>query len=100
VNEGITVVPFGQGYASMSAPTKLLSTLTISRKIRHAGNPPLALHISNLQVRQDDAGNLKPTKSNSSSNARIDAAVSLVMALGLASAEARGIDEDPQLVVF
>ena len=100
VNEGVTVKPYGQGYASMSAPTKLLSTLTCGQKIRHGGNPPLALHVSNLQVRQDDAGNLKPTKSNSNSNARIDAAVAMIMALGLASAENHDIDSDPELVVF
>ena len=56
--------------------------------------------MSNLQVRQDDAGNIKPTKSNSNSTSRIDAAVALIMALGLASSEVKGIDEDPQLVVF
>jgi phage terminase large subunit-like protein len=100
VNEGIDVKPYGQGYASMSAPTKLLELLVIGQKLRHGGNPPLTLHTSNLQVRQDDAGNIKPTKSNSNSTSRIDAAVALIMALGLASAEVKGIDEDPQLVVF
>jgi phage terminase large subunit-like protein len=100
VNEGVDVKPYGQGYASMSAPTKLLEAAVISQKLRHGGNPPLLLHMSNLQVRQDDAGNIKPTKSNSNSTSRIDAAVALIMALGLASAEVKGIDEDPQLVVF
>ena len=100
VNEGIDVKPFGQGYASMSAPTKLLQTLVLGQRLRHGGNPSLLLHASNLQVKQDEAGNLKPTKSNSNSTSRIDAAVALIMALGLASAEVKGIDEDPQLVVF
>jgi phage terminase large subunit-like protein len=84
----------------MSAPTKMLETLVIGQKLRHGGNQPLLLHTSNLQVRQDDAGNIKPTKSNSNSTSRIDAAVAMIMALGLASAEVKGIDEDPQLVVF
>jgi phage terminase large subunit-like protein len=100
VNEGVDVKPYGQGYASMSPATKFLQTLAISQKLRHGGNPPLLLHMSNLQVRQDDAGNIKPTKSNSNSTSRIDSAVALIMALGLASAEVKGIDEDPQLVVF
>ena len=100
VHEGVEVKPFGQGYASLSAPTKLLETLTIGQKLRHGGNQPLLLHMSNLQVRQDDAGNIKPTKSNSNSTSRIDAAVAMIMALGLASAEVKGIDDDPQLVVF
>lgn len=100
VAEGIDVKPFGQGYASLSSPTKLLEALTISQKLRHGGNPALALQMSHLQVRTDDAGNIKPTKSNSHSTARIDSAVALIMALGLASAEARGPEEDPQLLVF
>ena len=100
VAEGIEVKPFGQGYASMSAPTKLLETLVIGGKLRHGGNPALALQMSHLQVRTDDAGNIKPTKAHSHSTARIDSAVALIMALGLASAEARGPEEDPQLLVL
>jgi phage terminase large subunit-like protein len=99
VNEGITVKPYGQGYASMSAPTKLLETLVLSQKIRHAGNPALALQISNMQVRVDDAGNIKPTKQHSHSTARIDAAVALIMALGVSSGEMPSTDE-PNLMVL
>jgi phage terminase large subunit-like protein len=98
--EGVVVKPYGQGYASMSAPMKLLSTLVLGKKIRHGGNPALAYQMSNLQIRTDDAGNIKPTKANSHSTARIDAPVACVMALGLASGEAIMPDDDPQLVVF
>jgi phage terminase large subunit-like protein len=100
INEGVDVKPYGQGYASMSAPTKLLESLVLSGRLRHGGNPPLVLHASNMQVRVDDAGNVKPTKAHSKSSARIDAAVSLIMALGLAAGESRGLDEEPQLLVF
>lgn len=99
-NEGIDVKPFGQGYASMSAPTKLLSQLVLSGSIRHAGNPPLALHMSHLQVKQDDAGNLKPTKKNSSAHSRDDAAVAAIMALGIASAEAEPPEGDYEVLVL
>jgi len=100
VNEGVDVKPYGQGYASMSAPLKLLSALALAQKLRHAGNPPLSLHVSNMQVKQDDAGNLKPTKSQSHSTARIDAAVALIMALGLASAEMPGPEEEPEILLI
>ena len=100
VNEGVDVKPYGQGYASMSAPTKLLEALVLAQKLRHAGNPPLSLHVSNMQVKQDDAGNLKPTKSQSHSTARIDAAVALIMALGLASAEMPGPEEEPEILLI
>ena len=98
--EGVAVKPYGQGYASMSAPTKLLSALTLSQKLRHGGNPALTYQMSNLQCRSDDAGNLKPTKAHSHSTARIDAPVACIMALGLASGEARPPEDEPQLIVF
>ena len=100
IAEGIDVKPFGQGYASMSAPTKMLETLVLGGKIRHGGNPALALHISNMQVKQDEAGNIKPTKQHSHSKARIDGAVALVMCFGLVGGEAPPADDEPQLLVF
>jgi phage terminase large subunit-like protein len=100
VAEGVAVKPYGQGYASMSAPTKELHALCLSRRIRHGNNPALALHVSNMQVKMDDAGNIKPTKSNAKATARIDAAVALIMALGLSAGEARGPEEEPTLMVF
>jgi phage terminase large subunit-like protein len=99
-NEGITVKPFGQGFASMSGPTKLLESLVISQRLRHGGCPPLVYHAENLQVKQDDAGNMKPTKKNASPHNRNDSAVALIMALGAASGEAPPPDDDPIPVVL
>jgi phage terminase large subunit-like protein len=100
VTEGIDVKPFGQGYASMSAPTKLLETLILGQKLRHAGNPALAWQISNVTLKVDDAGNVKMSKAHSNSTSRIDAAVALVMAIGLASADPRGPDIEPEIMVM
>jgi phage terminase large subunit-like protein len=99
-HEGIEVKPYGQGYASLSSPTKMLETAVLGQKIRHAGNPPLALHISNMQVKQDDAGNIKPTKSQSHSTARIDAAVALIMPFGVLSGEDQGPSEEPNILLI
>ncbi|NDG19708.1 MAG: terminase large subunit, partial [Betaproteobacteria bacterium] len=99
--EGVEVKPYGQGYASMSAPTKMLSALVHGRRLRHGGNPPLTLHVSNMQVKQDDAGNIKPTKSHSHSTARIDGAVALIMCLGISGGEAPPpAGDEPQLMVL
>ena len=78
--DGFTIFPFGQGFASMSAPTKDLLTLTLGKKIRHNGNPVMRWMASNLAVTQDAAGNQKPAKDKSSE--KIDGMVALVMALG------------------
>lgn len=100
VGEGIDVKPFGQGFASMSAPSKLLETLIVSKRIRHGGNPTLAWQVSNCQVKIDEAANIKPTKKHSHSTARIDGVVALIMALGISSSENHGTTDEPTLMVL
>ncbi len=84
--ENINMIQFGQGYKSMSSPTKHLETLTMSRKLAHGGNPVLAWNISNLSVEMDAAGNVKPSKKKSSE--KIDGAVALIMSLDSAIVDA------------
>jgi phage terminase large subunit-like protein len=76
---GFTVVPFGQGFASMSPPTKELMRLTLSEKIAHGGNEILRWMMDNVFVRTDPAGNIKPDKERSAE--KIDGIVGMVMAL-------------------
>ena len=83
IDTGFTMVPFGQGYKSMSPPTKELMSLVLSKKIRHGGNPVLRWNVDNLVVKQDEAGNLKPDKEKSTQ--RIDGVVALLMALDRAT---------------
>ena len=78
-DEGFTVVPFGQGFASMAAPTKELLGLILGKKIRHDGHPVLRWMADNMVVKEDPAGNAKPDKSKSTE--RIDGMVALIMAL-------------------
>jgi phage terminase large subunit-like protein len=76
---GFTVVPFGQGFSSMSSPTKELMRLTLDQKIAHGGHPVLRWMMDNVFVRTDPAGNIKMDKEKSTE--KIDGAVALVMAL-------------------
>jgi len=78
-DDGFLMVPFGQGFASMSAPTKELMNLVLAKKLNHGNNPVLRWNVDNLVVNQDPAGNLKPDKAKSTQ--RIDGAVALIMAL-------------------
>jgi len=78
-----TMIQFGQGYQSMSPPTKELMTLVLSQKIAHDGNPVLRWMADNVVARQDPAGNLKPDKAKS--RARIDGVVASIMALDRAT---------------
>lgn len=83
MGDGHDVVMFGQGFASMSAPTKELEKLLLNRAINHGNHPVLRWMASNVAVKQDAAGNLKPAKDKSTE--RIDGIVALIMAIGLAT---------------
>lgn len=77
-----TLIQFGQGFASMSAPTKEVEKMVIGKELAHGGNPVLSWMISNVAIKEDPAGNKKPDKEKSIE--RIDGAVALIMAIGRA----------------
>jgi phage terminase large subunit-like protein len=81
-DDGIKMVEFRQGFKSMSAPTKKLLELVKGGKLAHAGHQVLRWNVDNLVVKTDPAENIKPEKSKSTG--RIDGAVAIIMALGLA----------------
>jgi phage terminase large subunit-like protein len=87
--EGFTMVPFGQGFASMAAPTKELMALMLAKKLHHGGNPVMRWMANNMVVRQDPAGNLKPDKGKSAE--KIDGMVALIMALDRAMRHGTGV---------
>lgn len=78
-NMGFTVVPMGQGFASMSPPTKELMKLTLERKMAHGGHPVLRWNMDNIFIRTDPAGNIKADKAKSTE--KIDGAIAMIMAL-------------------
>lgn len=102
ISDGAPMVTMGQGFASMSAPTKDLQRLIrvgaktdddglpIKPMIRHGGNPLLRWEIDNFAIAMDPAGNVKPDKKNAGD--KIDGVVALIMALSraLAAREAQG----------
>jgi trimethylamine--corrinoid protein Co-methyltransferase len=49
---------FGQGFVSMSAPSKEMYRLIASKKINHEANPVLSWHVSNVQMDRDAADNI------------------------------------------
>ena len=77
--DGFTMVPFGQGFASMSGPTKDFYRLLMEGKIVHGGHPVLRWMAGNVVVDTDPAGNIKVTKAKSKE--KIDGIVAAIMAL-------------------
>ena len=78
--DGFTIVPFGQGFKSMSAPTKYLESLVLRRKINHGNHPILNWCMSNVSIETDAAENIKPSKKKSTE--RIDLVVAMIEAIG------------------
>lgn len=88
VDAGMTVVPFGQGFASMSPPTKEMERLVTAGLYRHGGNPVMRWMFDNVVVRKDPAGNVKVDKAKSGDS--VDGVVAAVMALDRAMRRDRG----------
>lgn len=84
--DGLMMVEFGQGYRSMSGPTKELEKLVMAGKLRHNRNPMLRNQVDAAVVRPDPAENIKPDKEKSTD--RIDGVVATCMALGRATVHA------------
>lgn len=78
-DQGFTMVPFGQGFASMSTPTKEFYRLLMEGQIIHAGHPILRWMAGNVVVETDAAENIKVTKAKSKE--KIDGIVASIMAL-------------------
>ncbi len=89
------LLPIGQGYVSMSEPTKTIERMAYSGELRHGGNPVLRWMCSNIQIESDAAGNIKMSKKKS--REKIDGMVALAMAIsawGGAEPEFRSRYED------
>jgi len=80
--DGINVAPFGQGFVSMSAPSKELERLMSEGRIHHGGDPVIRWMFGNVVLRMDPSGNIKPDKEKSGD--KIDGIVSLIMSIGQA----------------
>ena len=76
----VQMVKFGQGFASMSAPTKELEAMVMARSLRHGNHPVLNWMSANLEVETDGSANMKPSKKTSKE--KIDGIVALIMAIG------------------
>lgn len=106
ITDGAPMATMGQGFASMSAPTKDLQRLILTGTeakpiMRHGGNPLLRWMVDNFAVAMDPAGNVKPDKANAGD--KIDGVVALIMAISraLAARESQGVSayEDEGLMI-
>lgn len=100
-DNNLQLVQFGHGLLSFATPTAELERRVISRALWHGGHPVLRWNASNVAVRQDPAGNVKPDKERS--RERIDGIAALVNALGralLKESDGRSIYETRRLLII
>ena len=79
-DDGIPMSQFGQGYRSMSSPTKELEKLVLKKEINHLKNPVLRWMCENVSLQTDASDNIKISKKRSTE--KVDGMVSLVMSIG------------------
>jgi phage terminase large subunit-like protein len=75
-------VEFGQGFQSMSPALRDTEGALLNHKLAHGNHPVLTMCMANAVIQKDPAGNRKLSKARS--RGRIDGAVALVMAMGVA----------------
>jgi len=80
--DGIDCQPFGQGYASMSYPTKQFELLLCKGQIQHAGHEVLRWQMGCVHLARDEADNIKVTKKKNSESQKVDGIVASIMAMG------------------
>ncbi len=98
--DGAVVSPMGQGFGSLSAPTKEFDKLIAGGLIRHGGHPVLRWMAGNVAIEQDAAGNVKPSKKKSTE--KIDGIVALIMAVDRATRHAHegSVYDQPNAEIF
>lgn len=79
MEKDINMVPFGQGFVSMSPAVDTIELTVMKKGIEHFKNPVLSWMNRNVAIKRDPAGNRKFDKDKSTD--KIDGMVSLAMAL-------------------
>lgn len=77
------LIQFGQGFVSMSPPSKEFERLVMLEILAHGNNPALTWMADNVVIRSDPAENIKPDKEKSFE--RIDGIVATIMGLDRAT---------------
>ncbi|ROR91759.1 phage terminase large subunit-like protein [Nocardioides aurantiacus] len=97
-DEGITCVPVGQGFATMSAPLKEVLRLVLSKRYIHGGDPVMRWMVDNLAVAMDPSGNVKPDKARAAE--KIDGVSAAVTAMREAMDATAADESDTTVLVF
>lgn len=85
------LIPFGQGFKDMAPAIDSVETMLLNEQIAHGNHPVLTMCMANARVEKDAAGNRKLNKAKATG--RIDGAVALTMAIGVASRQQEVVED-------
>jgi phage terminase large subunit-like protein len=85
-----TTLEIPQNFNYMTAPCYTLEGLLKAKRVAHGGHPILRWNVSNVEVKRDEAGRLRPVKPRvvGQHRKRIDGVVALLMGLAVLSRQA------------
>ena len=92
INAKRFLIEFGQGFKDMSPAARNMEEIILAGQLNHGGHEALAWQISCVAMSEDDAGNIKFSKKKS--KGKIDAVVSMAMALYRARVHPAQDDDD------
>jgi phage terminase large subunit-like protein len=99
-DDGFEIALMGQGYASLSAPSKVLERAVIGRNVRYGRNPVLEWMADEVETVSDGADNIKPIKPDRrKSTKRIDGIAAVIDGI-YAWLHAPEEEEEPGGLVF
>ena len=80
VEKNAPMIPFGQGFRSMAAPTKEFERLALRGDIKHFNNPVFNWMLQNVQIERNPEDQIKISKRKS--REKIDGVAALINAIG------------------
>lgn len=83
--DGAPVFRIGQGFGSMSSPSKELERRVVAGTARHGGHPVATWQAGHVCVARDPAGNIKPDKAKTTDS--IDGIVAWIIAIAMREAQ-------------
>lgn len=99
--EGVTVIEIGQGFMGQGAPMKEFERRWLARQLHHGGHEILRWMADNVEVKADEASNLKIAKPHSHNDPRkVDGIQALVNALAPLTRESPAPAPQYQMLVM
>ena len=91
IDDGVNMEPMGQGFLTISTPTKMFEMELIKGTLIHGGNACLRWQMGCVKIDRDAHDNIKVTKGRSKYGQMVDGVVASIMAYG---AMLNGDDDD------